>query len=1066
MKKIFPILFFLFALFANEIIAQHQNIIISSSNSPEEPTIYINPKNTDQIIAGSNINNLFNSYDGGYTWSVSTLTSIANGVWGDPVTIIDTAQNYYFFHLSWPATGSWIDRIVCQKSTDFGQTWNDGSYMGLNGTKAQDKEWAVVDRSNNNIYVTWTQFDDYGSSNPEHLSIIRFSKSTDEGETWSPAIKINEVDGDCIDGDNTVEGAVPAVGPNGEIYVSWAGPVGLVFDRSLDQGDTWLNEDIFVDPFPGGWDFNIPGISRCNGMPITVCDLSGGDHHGNIYINWSDQRNGTDDTDVWMVKSTDGGDTWSAPRRVNDDLPGKQQFFTWMSIDQVTGYLWFVWYDRRNYTDNNTDVYMAVSRDGGESFFNFKISESPFLPTSGTFFGDYNNISSHNNVIRPIWTRLHQGQLSVWTAIVDPNVFPSAFDLRNYREQNFVSIVKSDTAGTCWAYSTMAAMESNLLMTNKWTDSGELGEPDLAEYHLDWWNGFNQHFNQDINPTTGNGLQVHYGGDFRLASAYLSRGEGAVRDIDGQSYVNPPDRFGINYHQYYPRNIEWYSVQSDLSNIGLIKEKLMTKGVISTSMCYDTSFINAEFEHYQPSISEFDANHAIAIIGWDDSRLTQAPLSGAWLCKNSWGTDWGYDGYFWISYYDKQTCRNPEIGAVSFQDVEFMHFDTIYYHDYHGWIDTLITTNQAFNVFTAKAFETIKAVSFYTASDAVNYSVIIYDRFEGGLLLDELSSKSGTIEFTGFHTIDLNNSVNLKPGDDFYVYLNLSSGGIPYDRTSNVTINLGASYSEVVESFANENESFYWNGSGWDDFYNYSDPSGYQQTGNFCIKALTTRNYIQLDSKVFLEGPYNGINMENNLYNSGFLPVNHPYNVSPWNYLACDSVDTIPNSNIVDWILLELRDAPDVLSATGETSVAKQVAFLLNNGQIVGLDGISHPRINVNIENQLYVAIWHRNHLGILSNNPLTESDGIYSYDFSTGSGQTYGIGSQNEIASNIWGMISGDGNADGVVNDLDKVPTWVIEAGLQGYYRSDYNLDSQVSNEDKDNFWLSNINKASLVPY
>lgn len=400
-------------------IAQHQNVMISSSNAPEEPSIFVSPVDTDKLVGGANINNVYHSEDGGYTWSAGLLTSPSNGVWGDPCCIVDTAGNYYFFHLSWPPSGNWIDRIVCQKSTDGGVSWNDGSYMGLNGTKAQDKEWAVVDWTNNNIYVTWTQFDDYGSSNPNDKSSILFSKSTDTGETWSPAVKVNEVDGDCIDSDNTTEGAVPAVGPNGEIYVAWAGPEGLVFDRSTDEGATWLAEDIFVDPFPTGWDYGIPGISRCNGLPITVCDLSGGPYHGNIYINWSDQRNGEDDTDVWLAKSTDGGNTWVTPIRVNDDPAGKQQFFTWMAIDQVTGYLWFVFYDRRNYEDENTDVYMAVSTDGGETFINFKISNEPFLPWSGVFFGDYNNVSVHNNIVRPIWTRLQEGSLSVWTAIID-----------------------------------------------------------------------------------------------------------------------------------------------------------------------------------------------------------------------------------------------------------------------------------------------------------------------------------------------------------------------------------------------------------------------------------------------------------------------------------------------------------------------------------------------------------------------------------------------------------------------------------------------------------------------
>lgn len=418
--KLFGIIAFFLTL-GLVVFAQHENVMISDSFSPNEPSIYVNPNNTDHIVGGANNKNYYYSNDGGFTWSGGVMTS-SYGVWGDPCLITDTANNVYFFHLSWPSYGSFIDRIVCQKSTDGGATWNDGSFMGLDGSKAQDKEWATVDRTNNNIYITWTQFDDYGNLDPDSLSIIRFSKSTDEGETWSEAIKINEVDGDCIDSDNTVEGAVPAIGPDGEIYVSWAGPAGLVFDRSLDEGETWLDNDIFVDEFPGGWNFNVPGISRCNGFPITACDISGGQYHGTIYINWSDQRNGTDDTDVWLVKSTDGGDIWTAPIRVNDDPSGKQQFFTWMSIDQVTGYLWFVWYDRRNYEDNNTDVYMAVSTDGGESFINFKVSEEPFLPWSNIFFGDYNNISAHKNVIRPIWTRLESGIRSIWTAIVDAEV--------------------------------------------------------------------------------------------------------------------------------------------------------------------------------------------------------------------------------------------------------------------------------------------------------------------------------------------------------------------------------------------------------------------------------------------------------------------------------------------------------------------------------------------------------------------------------------------------------------------------------------------------------------------
>ncbi|MCA9731120.1 T9SS type A sorting domain-containing protein [candidate division KSB1 bacterium] len=411
------------ATFFGIVQAQHQNILMSEANNPNEPAIIIDPSNTNRMVAAANLNNTYSSNDGGLTW----ITNVANsdyGVWGDPVVGVDASGHFYYFHLSNPPVGNWIDRIVCQKSTDGGLTWSPGTYTGLNGTKAQDKHWSAFDFEKNAIFLTWTQFDRYGSREPQDSSNILFSKSLDGGESWSIAKRINQVAGDCIDDDNTVEGAVPCVGPHNEIYVSWAGPEGIVFDKSSDGGETWLEEDVFVATVPGGWAYDIPEIQRANGLPVTACDASGGEYNGTVYINWSDQRNGEADTDIWLSKSTDGGQTWSEPRRVNDDPPGKQQFFTWMTIDQSNGNLYFVFYDRRNYNDELTDVYMAFSRDGGESFTNFKVSDSPFLPTRGVFFGDYTNISAHEDVIRPIWTRLHNGSLSMWTAIIQPELIP------------------------------------------------------------------------------------------------------------------------------------------------------------------------------------------------------------------------------------------------------------------------------------------------------------------------------------------------------------------------------------------------------------------------------------------------------------------------------------------------------------------------------------------------------------------------------------------------------------------------------------------------------------------
>jgi hypothetical protein len=305
-------------------------------------------------------------------------------------------------------------------------TWeNPGTAMGQNLPKKQDKEWACADMTggerNNYIYVTWTQFDAYDSRNPEDHSNIMFSVSSDAGDSWSKALRINEVSGDCIDSSNTTEGAVPCVGPNGEIYVSWSAHDKIYFDRSFDGGITWLDADIIAASQPGGWAFDIPDIFRCNGMPITACDISSSPYRGTLYINFSDIRSGKDNTDIFLIKSTDGGNTWSDALRVNDDPPEskKQQFMSWMHVDPVSGAVNIIFYDRRNFDDSRTEVVLARSTDGGSTFVNTVISESPFKPVKGVFFGDYIGINSYNDFVACIWQRLEGYDISVQYCGID-----------------------------------------------------------------------------------------------------------------------------------------------------------------------------------------------------------------------------------------------------------------------------------------------------------------------------------------------------------------------------------------------------------------------------------------------------------------------------------------------------------------------------------------------------------------------------------------------------------------------------------------------------------------------
>ena len=232
-------------------------------------------------------------------------------------------------------------------------------------------------------------------------------------------------------------------------------------------------------------------------------------------------------------------------------------------------------------------------------------------------------------------------------------------------------------------------------------------------------------------------------------------------------------------------------------------------------------------------------------------------------------------------------------------------------------------------------------------------------------------------------------------------------------------------------------------------------------TQNVAVSGEATSTHFQLDLTVFLQGPYNGSTLNEDL--SGSLPLVQPYNTAPWNYAGTENVASIP-SGIVDWILVELRDAADASSATSATTVLTVAGFINSNGQIVDLDGVSELSVSLTVTNQLFVVIRHRNHLAVMSANPMNLVSGTYQYDFTTGASQAYGIDSQTELVTGIWGMIGGDENADGTI-DASDITGWTAEAGNNGYLSADFNMDSNVDNIDKNDIWLPQTGKSSQVP-
>jgi hypothetical protein len=422
-KGIFQIILLTATLIDSSLcFSQHKNILISNKNSPEETTICINPKSPNIIVAAANTESYYFSSDTGRTWRDGSLKS-SYGVWGDPCLLVDSAGSFYYFHLSKMSSGNPYDRLICQKSFNKGIDWTNGTFLGLNEDFSQDKEWAAIDPKTNYIYVLWTeQKKRYDREKTKTLTDINLSISKDLGKTWTKGAKINEKSGPDFDNWKTVIGAMPAIGPNRQVYATWVSHEGIYFDKSLDSGRTWMSKDVEVALLNEKWSISMPGMYRCYVFPIIACDMSNSKYKGNIYITWSDKKKDDSDTDILFSKSSDEGTTWSAPVKVNDDSTSRHQYLPWITIDQSNGYIYMIFYDRRNHKDNKTDVYMARSTDGGQTFVNFKINERSFTPKSYTFMGDYIGVDAYNNIVRPIWASMDDHEnLSIWTAIINVN---------------------------------------------------------------------------------------------------------------------------------------------------------------------------------------------------------------------------------------------------------------------------------------------------------------------------------------------------------------------------------------------------------------------------------------------------------------------------------------------------------------------------------------------------------------------------------------------------------------------------------------------------------------------
>lgn len=412
----------LFCLFClQSVTAQTPVRVDIGAKEPNETSLVWVRNSPEKLLGACNTEQIYRSSDTGKTWAEFKVSS-RYGIYGDPVLRSSDFHRIYFTHLSrtpgkaWP---NWFDRIVVQYTDDGGLTFSSGASVGQNSTKMQDKPWLNVDESTESpykgrVYVSWTEFDEYESKDPTCKSRIRLAYSLDSGNTFEKAVTVSDISGDCLDDDNTTEGAVTASLADGTLCAVWCAFGKLWFDQSKDGGKTWGKDRIIADQL-GGWNLKIPNIYRANGFP-NIYSINQGPDKGGLYVFYGDEKLG--DTDIWMLYSPDGGKTWNKEIRINQDARanGRDQFMGQYVVDPTDGNWYAIFYDFRHGDSLRPDVSLAWA--DGDTIYNQRLTPNGFpAPGKNIFFGDYIAIDAYNGRIATLWTE-YQGELQLYSLVL------------------------------------------------------------------------------------------------------------------------------------------------------------------------------------------------------------------------------------------------------------------------------------------------------------------------------------------------------------------------------------------------------------------------------------------------------------------------------------------------------------------------------------------------------------------------------------------------------------------------------------------------------------------------
>jgi hypothetical protein len=406
--------------------------IYPSSVTQTEPVAVVHPLNNQLLFVSAVTLNTANAFksegvyvstNGGLNWSGSDTCNGAlifnHG--GDPGIAITESGRFVLSHI-----GDIFPGVYTHYSTNLGVNWS--AAFTVTNTQTGDKGTMAIDNSSQSsfkgrIYLTWTDL--------VNLSPTVCSFTTNEGESWNtPQVLNPNPPSRCV-------GGSVATSNDGSVYVCWSGITTnppfkedyAGFAASSDGGDNWVTQqNIFDMNGISGTLASKEGI-KVNGLPQVAVDNSGGIREGWIYIVTTEFDNppAGSDPDILLHRSTDGGVTWSAGIRVNQDPlnDGKIQYFPSLEIDDE-GVLNILFYDDRNTTSDSTDVFLTRSIDGGNTWVEYSINNTRFKPKpivggASAYQGDHIALLSVGDKLYALWMADYSGIYQVWLAVVDRN---------------------------------------------------------------------------------------------------------------------------------------------------------------------------------------------------------------------------------------------------------------------------------------------------------------------------------------------------------------------------------------------------------------------------------------------------------------------------------------------------------------------------------------------------------------------------------------------------------------------------------------------------------------------